>query len=152
MDVDYKDISANLRKSSYKYLGSGSGRKVYDLGNGYVVKVAKNRFGISQNMTEYKIALNDNNPLFAKVLHASERFRFLIMEKAEKINNISHIWEYFNTKSNRTLYQIKELQDISSKYHIILSDLGRSANWGQINEKPVIIDYGFTRKTFGIFR
>lgn len=152
MDIDYKEIIMNIRKRTYKYLGDGAGRKVYDLGNGYVVKVAKNRFGISQNATEYRISSNDDNPLFAKVLNASERFRFLIMEKAEKIQDISYVWKYFNIKNNRALYQLKELQDISSKYNIMLVDLGRSVNWGQINEKPVIIDYGYTKMRLGIFR
>lgn len=146
MNVDFEQIALNIRRRSYKCIGVGSGRIVFDLGNKYVVKVAKNVRGIAQNESEYKIALDDDTQLFAKILHASERFRFLIMEKAEKIKNISYVWNYYNVKNNEELYQLKELQDISRKYNLVLRDFGRTANWGQINGKPIIIDYGFTQQ------
>lgn len=39
----------NERRMFCKYIGSGSSRNVFDLGNGYVMKVAKNLAGIAQN-------------------------------------------------------------------------------------------------------
>lgn len=145
-NVDFKQISLNIRRGAYKCIGIGSGRIVFDLGNGYVVKAAKNKRGIAQNEAEYKISLADDSDLFAKIPSASERFRLLIMDKADKIKDISYVWNYFNVRNNRELYQIKKLQDISSRYGLLLIDLGRSVNWGQINGKPVIIDYGFTKE------
>jgi hypothetical protein len=146
VNTDFDLIVSNLRKRQYKCLGNGSGRRVYDLGNGYVVKVAKNMRGIAQNIVEHDIALSGDTPLFAKILKTSEKFRFLIMEKADRVRHISDVWKYFNVKSNRELYNIKELQDISDKYDLVLRDFGSPINWGQINGKPIIIDYGFTRK------
>lgn len=146
MDVDFKEIARNIVKRVYKYIGAGSGRAVFDLGNEYVVKVAKNIRGIAQNEAEYKISLTSDTHLFAKISHTSEGFRFLIMEKAEKIKHISFVWNYFNVKNNKELFQTKELQDIACKYNLTLRDLGRVTNWGQINGKPIIVDYGFTQE------
>jgi hypothetical protein len=38
---------------SSKVIGSGRTRVVYDLGNGYVLKVAKNKAGVSSNKNEF---------------------------------------------------------------------------------------------------
>lgn len=117
---------------------------MYDLGNGYVVKVAKNRAGIAQNKSEYKISLHDYSNLFARVTQVSNDFKFLIMEKAEKIDDISYVWDYFNVSSKRELFEIDELQKIKKNYNLILGDFGKESSWGTINGRPVIIDYGFT--------
>lgn len=146
MEVDFKQIVSKIRKRSYKCIGSGSGRRVFDLGNGYVVKVAKNIRGIAQNEAEYNISSMTDSHLFAKIPCVSEKYGLLIMEKAESIRDISYVWKYFNVKSNRELLQVEELKDISSKFNLLLADFGRSVNWGKINGRPVIIDYGFTQK------
>ncbi|MDF2676204.1 MAG: hypothetical protein K0Q97_497 [Bacillota bacterium] len=144
--IDFYQISLNIERRYYKFIGMGSGRIVYDLENGYVVKVAKNKKGIAQNKTEYKISLLDNTNLFAKVLDVSENFEYLIMEKAIKINDIYYVWKYFNVRSNKQLYRVKELQNISYRYGLLLIDLRRPVNWGLLNGRPVIIDYGYTEE------
>lgn len=140
----FSAIIFNIKHGYYKYLGSGSCRRVYDLGNGYVVKVAKNEAGIAQNKSEYIISKNDYSNLFAKVIQISYDFNFLIMEKAEKVNNISYVWKYFNVRSKRELFNIDELKKIKKNYNLILGDFGKKSSWGTINGHPVIIDYGFT--------
>ena len=144
--IDFKKISLEIRKRTYKCLGVGSGRVVFDLEDGNVVKVAKNKRGIAQNEAEYKIALENDSLLLAKIFGASEKYTFLIMEKAKKIHDISKVWEYFHVKSNMELYRIKELQDICKKNNLEIKDFGRAVNWGQITETPIIIDYGFTQQ------
>jgi len=145
-NIDFNKISLNIKRGVYKCIGVGSGRKVYDLSNGYVVKAAKNKKGIGQNEAEYKISLADDTNLFAKVTGVSDRFTLLVMEKSDKIKHISYVWNYFNVRSNKQLYRIKELQDISTRYSLLLIDFGRPANWGQLNGNPVIIDYGYTKE------
>ena len=146
MEVDFEQIILNIRKEAYKHIGSGSGRRVFDLGNGYVVKVAKNRRGIAQNKAEHQISLTDQSNIFAKIPHVSEHFKLLIMEKAEPIKKISDVWKYYNVDSNKKLFEQDDLKDIYSKYKLLIPELYRPVNWGKINEIPVIIDYGFTRK------
>ena len=62
--IDFNEISLNIKRRYYKFIGIGSGRIVYDLENGYVVKIAKNNRGIAQNKTEYEISLSDNTNLY----------------------------------------------------------------------------------------
>ncbi len=138
-------IILNIRKGNYQYLGSGSGRRVFDLGDGYVVKVAKNRRGIAQNEAEHHISLSDHSNIFAKIIQVSEDYRFLIMEKAVRIRNFSEVRKSFNVKSNRELFQLEEFRSIFQNHNLLSGDLYRTSNWGMINNHPVIIDYGFTR-------
>ena len=146
MVIEFNQIRWNITHGYYRYIGSGSGRQVFDLENGYVVKVAKNNAGIAQNKSEYKISVNDYSRLFAKVIQASNDFKLLIMQKADKINNISYVFKYFNVRSKRDLFNLKELQTIKENYNLLLNDFGRESSWGMINGIPVIIDYGFTRE------
>lgn len=142
----FNQIMQNIQRGYYRYIGSGSSRQVFDLRNGYVIKIAINRAGISQNQSEYKISCNNQSDFFAKVIRASTDFRFLIMEKADKIYNISEIWDYFNVKSKSELFNLEELKNILDENNLLVGDLDRESNWGIINGKPVIIDYGFTRE------
>lgn len=142
----FNKIMFNIRLGYYRYIGSGSSREVFDLGNGYVIKVAKNRAGVAQNKAEYNISHYDNSDLFAKVVQISSDFYYLIMEKAEKIYNISEVFKYFNVNGKRGLYQLNEMQNIKINYNLVLADFNRKSNWGIINGRPVIIDYGFTRE------
>jgi hypothetical protein len=144
-DDYFRKISFNINRGRYRYIGRGSGRIVYDLGNGKVVKHAKNMKGIAQNIEEYNIALVDDSGLFARVSAVSDDFRFLIMEKAYHIKDISYVRKYYRVRSNNELYQIQEIRDIAEKYELLIRDLGRAVNWGLINGRPRIIDYGFTR-------
>ena len=146
MVIEFNQIMLNVTRGYYRYIGSGSGRQVFDLGNGYVVKVAKNNAGIAQNKSEYKISSIDNSDLFAKVTQASNDFELLIMQKADNIYNISYVWKYFNVTSKRQLFKSKELQNIKRRYDLLLGDFARRSSWGMINGRPVIIDYGFTRE------
>lgn len=146
--IDFGEINFNLRRRAYRFLGVGSGRAVFDMGDKYVVKVARNKRGYGQNKAEYNIAIGDDTQLFAKIHGVSENYKLLVMEKAERIQDISYVWDYYNVKSNRELYDLKEFQDISNKYGLMLRDFGRRVNWGKINGRPVIIDYGFTKEVY----
>lgn len=146
MVIAFNEIILNITRGYYRYIGSGSGRKVFDLGNGYVIKVAKNKAGIAQNKCEHEISYNDHSNLFAKVIQVSNNFKLLIMQKADEINTISYVWQYFNVTSKRELFDLKELQNIKRNYNLLLGDFNKKSSWGIINGRPVIIDYGFTRE------
>ncbi|OOM74185.1 hypothetical protein CLPUN_40670 [Clostridium puniceum] len=142
----FNQIMFNIRRGYYGYIGSGSSRDVFDLGNGYVIKVAKNMAGIAQNECEYNISCYDKSDLFAKVVQVSNGFYFLIMEKADKIYNISEVFRYFRVSDKRELFHVKEIQNIKRNYNLLLADFERKSNWGIIKRRPVIIDYGFTKE------
>ena len=146
MGIDFAYIKTNIEKKTYHSIGSGSGRQVYDLDNGYVVKVAKNRKGLSQNKAEYQIAKTNHSRIFARIVAISGDSVILIMEKAQQVKSISEVWSYYHVKNNRELFHVNEFQDLTKKYNLLYPDLRRSSSWGLIKGKPVIIDYGFTRE------
>lgn len=146
MSVSLNEMIENLNPEQYPKLGSGSGRKVYDLKNGNVWKAAKNVKGYAQNQVEYIISEMDDSELFAKVSCISRDNRYLIMEKAEPIDDFSVVRSYFNVNSDNELFQLNDLCYLPLKYNLLVSDLCRPANWGILNGRPVIIDYGFTRR------
>lgn len=152
MNVDFDNISMNLKKKSYRLIGVGSGRLVYDMGNEYVVKVAKNKRGIVQNKAEHQITSKAHNNIFAKVIAISENFIYLIMEKAEKIKHVSEVWNYYSVKNNRELFELKEFCDLTTKYNLLYSDLFRANSWGLVKGRPVIIDFGFTKEVVRYYR
>lgn len=152
---DFSQLKIDLQAEYYERIGSGSGRWVFDLKNGNVLKLAKNRKGVAQNITEKYIWTDSKSNLLANILNVSEDFELLIMIKAEKTENMRQIREFFHVNSNMELLQLQELNDIIKKYYLLSPDLLRSTNWGFVNNRPVIIDYGFTkevkRKYYGIF-
>lgn len=144
MFINYNEIMFRIRNGMCMYIGSGSSRKVYDLGNGYVVKVAKNEAGIEQNRAEDYISRNDFSGIFAKVINVSNDYSMLIMKKAKRVKDISIIWNYFNVGNKDEFYQNITMQNIKNKYNLLLGDFEKASSWGIINGRPVIIDYGFT--------
>ncbi|HBA68917.1 MAG TPA: hypothetical protein DCZ40_06120 [Lachnospiraceae bacterium] len=153
--INLSAIVNNLSSGSYPLLGSGSGRRVYDLHNGTVLKAAKNVKGYAQNQIEAIISEMDDSDLFAKVLFISSDNRYLIMEKADPVTDFSEILNYFHVKTIRELFQLNNFNYIPRKYNLLISDLRRPVNWGMLQGRPVIIDYGFTgrirRKYYSIF-
>ncbi len=152
MDINFESISKNIRQKAYPKIGSGSGRVVFDLGNGYVVKVAKNRKGIEQNKAEHQISDMEDWRIFAKVIAHSEDFSLLIMEKARRLSSFREIWSYYHVQNNKQLFSSKEFQSNLIKYDLLTADLNRLSSWGIIDGKPVIIDYGFTSKVMKFYR
>lgn len=146
MKIGFNQRMMNMIQQRCYCIGSGSGRSVFELKNGYVVKVAKNKAGIAQNKSEYQISLIDYSNLFAKVIRVSDDFQFLIMEKANRLNNFSYVLRYFNVRNINELFNLNELTSIQWKYDLLRADLCRSSSWGIIKGRPVIIDYGFTRE------
>ena len=136
----------NMRQGNYIYIGSGSSRNVFDLGNGYVMKVAKNIAGIAQNKSEYRISLIDSSNLFADVIRVSKGFDILVMRKAYRIKKFSDILDYYKVRSQEELFNLEKFRNIQYKYNLLYGDLSRVSSWGIINGRPIIIDYGFTRE------
>ncbi len=155
MEIDFNTIRNNINIKAYHIIGWGSGRTVFDLENGYVVKAAKNRKGIEQNKAEYRISNLDQNNVFAQVIALSDDDKYLIMEKAQRIKSFSVIWNYYKVKNNRQLFSLEVFNKLLPMYDLLQGDLYRLSSWGIVKEKPVIVDYGFTRgvrKFYNIFR
>ncbi len=147
MLVDFDNISHDLNRNYYPLIGSGSGRNVYDLGNGYVVKKARNYKGIAQNKAENQIYNHSRSELFAGIIAVSDDYTYLVMEKAEAIRSMSDVWRYYHVSGAREFFRTKLFHSAADKYELLPNDLYRKTSWGIIRERPVVIDYGFTRET-----
>ncbi|MCZ8510862.1 hypothetical protein O9H85_00075 [Paenibacillus filicis] len=77
-----KNIKKMIRRK--KVIGSGARRLVYDLGNGYVLKVSKSKNGIRSNKNEvviYKSAASRLKKHLAYIKKYDKGFNWLIMKK-----------------------------------------------------------------------
>jgi hypothetical protein len=148
MEYDFDTLVSNLRSNKYTLIGSGSCRIVYDLDNGYVVKVARDVRGLKQNQAEFDNYQSRKSDFFAEVASISDNSRYLIMVKAEKESNIRTVLKYYNVKSfNELMRYPMFVEDINTK-KIGSSDLKRVSNWGIINNIPVLIDYGLNKSIY----
>jgi hypothetical protein len=144
MRPDLDDLLSCVRENKYGYIGSGSGRHVFDLGNGYVIKAARNRKGYAQNKAEYRIAADSKSPLFAAIVQVSPDYGYLVMEKAKRAVSMDEVYRYFKVKDNKEFSRILELRKLCDTYDLVFADLRRASSWGWVNDRLVIIDYGFT--------
>ncbi len=151
MNVNFDNISKNIKENKYGYIGSGSGRLVYDLNNGYVVKKAKNKKGLMQNKTEYNIASTNHSRILARITAVSDDFNYLIMEKADKLKSISEVWKYYDVANFKELFALEEFKSLSNKNDLLVVDLRRLTSWGLVKGKPVIIDFGFTKEVSRLY-
>jgi hypothetical protein len=66
-----------------KFIGEGARRRVYDLGNGNVLKVAKSKYGIKSNKKEVRIYNSAPSRVkrhIAKVRDHDKGYRWIIMK------------------------------------------------------------------------
>ena len=147
MSVNFEKINQEIRQGKYRFLGSGSGRYVYDLDNGYVVKEARNRKGLAQNEAECRIYHHSHSDLLARIYDVSDKYAYVIMEKADKINSMTDVWKYYNVRNGHEFFHTNQFRDLYYTYNLLPNDLYRRTSWGIVNGKPLIIDYGYTSET-----
>ena len=148
MEYDFNKLIKSIRNGEYKLIGSGSCRKVYDLNNGYVIKVAKDIRGIYQNQAESRIYLSRKSDFFADVITISEDNKCLIMSKARIIKNIQTVYKYYKVKNINALVKLENFKIDISNFKLSKGDLRRPSSWGFKGDVPVLIDYGLTNSIF----
>ncbi len=148
MAYDVQDILSKIRNGEYKLIGFGSCRRVFNLNNGYVVKVATDERGIEQNKAENSIFHNSKSPFFAEINHISDDCRFLVMAKAKQIKKIRTVYNFYKVRNLDHLLKVNNLYEDLKNNELSTGDLNRASSWGFVNGVPVIIDYGLTRSLF----
>ena len=151
MYIDIYHILYGIECGMYRYIGAGSARKVYDLNNGFVIKIARNIKGIAQNEAEFLISNDDESSLFAKVYFLSDDYKYLIMEKANGIKSEKELLNYFKIQNKKQLKSNEEIKEVHDKYNFVLADLYKFTSWGKIKDKLVLIDYGYTKEIYNKF-
>jgi hypothetical protein len=148
MNIDFDRLRSNLKSNKYTLIGSGSCRVVYDLGNGYVVKAAKDIRGILQNQAEKDTYNSRKSDFFAEITSVSENCKYLIMIKAKKVVSIRTVLSYYKVGNLRQLMLIPAFAEDIKANNIGSGDLKRTSSWGIVNNVPVLIDYGLNRSIY----
>jgi len=131
---------------TFKKVGSGSDRDVYDIGEGYVIKVAKNTRGITQNENESAIASDGFiEGLVPNIIEEGKdyiivekciRYSDLNKEEKKRINKklkelkkfSQKDWEEKAERLQNALRE-QELEDLMN-YDLLWNDFTASRNWG----------------------
>lgn len=155
-------------------ISSGSSRIVYKVDEEKVLKVAKNKKGLSQNIAESDWGIQDMySNIVAKVFETDEKGIFLEMELAKKVtpNKFKQIFGFTHNDLFIHLFNefidyryniskelrnkifdtewVNELVNFAQDFDYPLpGDFGRLSTYGLVNrdgeEKIVVIDFGFT--------
>lgn len=148
MDYNYQDIINKIKNGEYRLIGFGSCRRVFNMNNGYVVKLAKDIRGVEQNKTEYGIYKNSKSLFFAEIPYISEDNRLLVMARAKRIRKMRTVYFYYKVNNINSLLKVNNLYEDLKNNDLGTGDLRRASSWGFINGAPVIIDYGLTHNLF----
>lgn len=154
-------------------LGEGQGRLVYRLGNGKVLKVAKNDGGIGQNQAEATVCASsaDVVSLFPKTFEQSPAGFWILVEEAQPMTEDAFRsltglpWKTFwsalkgafaGKASNVTPQDQQNYAQASTNQFFARvvkairdckyepGDIAKLDSWGIVGGKAVIIDSGFT--------
>jgi hypothetical protein len=159
-------------------LNKGSARRVYDLGNGNVLKLAMNPKGLAQNLVEADYILADLYPdMLNRCIDDQEDGQWIVTKKLEKVS-IKQIEDYFGLGHKDlysfldkfTRYQIRqgtmpdfpfpsdpikaELCDILYKIcidtHLLASDPQKRDSFGWDGDQNAlkIIDFGLSKQVY----
>lgn len=172
--VELPSFNARMKyaKANALMLGKGSSRAVFDMED-RVLKLAINKKGIGQNMAEYNAA-DESNPLLTRVFQSDAVGRYLVSEKARKLDAPSfkkmtgQKWSKFSQEmiwSDRMSHRggvkttsrfAEDVKQWALGNDMMMGDLAKTSSFGIVKRKdpedlfgyerdqPAIIDYGFT--------
>ena len=152
-------------------IGTGTGRKVYDIGQGKVLKLALNRKGVAQNSVESDKAMHDwHSALLPKIYDADKDDKWLICAFAATAKvrdftrllgiNMDTLFYYIEYKidthpTTKLLGEsgigacdlssrVQELIDLIINFDLMYRDITRKNAWGIIGDRLVLRDFGLS--------
>jgi ribosomal protein L21E len=130
-----------------KFIGSGGTRVVYDLGDGYVLKIAKSKKGILCNKMEvnmYKSSLKPIKKYLAQIIDYDRAYRWVTMKKYNLKFPNSPIYRRKLMKLVRKFLDngIIPSKGISRYYNPYAPNLRLKHLRRKRNKQIVVIDYG----------
>lgn len=143
-----------LIEQKYQLLGKGTARMVYDLKNGYVLKLAKNEKGLAQNMVESNPKIQKEYPNYvAKISSFDKKGIYLIQEKIKPLTE-KRFEELTGLQGAGFMYYLrfgldwdnpfyKKVKELVSKFKLDKFDVANISSWGENKKgKIVLSDYG----------
>jgi hypothetical protein len=160
-------------------ISSGSSRVVYIIGD-KVLKVAKNKKGLSQNENEYNLHNDSYTSGLAPVFDYHPDFYWIEMKLAKKVNfkrfeeltgmnfnNYVAVLSNDNIKNKKLNFPKRKkiadeddilnnefyfnIVDLIHNYNLTYGDLYRINSYGEIDNEIVLIDFGLDDETYNTF-
>ncbi|MBB3125432.1 hypothetical protein FHS19_000086 [Paenibacillus rhizosphaerae] len=138
-------MNNNIKKliGDGKFIGEGARRVVYDIGNGFVIKVAKSKYGIKSNKKEVFIYFSSPYSIrkhLGKIIDYGDEYRWIIMRKYNQ--NFPHSKKY-----KEKLYELRSKFSYYGiiPYEVVMRKDG-NPNYNNLrvknSKKIIVIDYG----------
>jgi len=161
-------------KSKLTKIGAGSSRIVYEY-NDNVIKIAKNKKGIAQNNVESDKGIHDMySSILPKLIDYDKDNNWVILKKAKKITKkrfeelskltyeqyCSLLDKFRQSKTGKRLSDedseilyaddtfLSELISMSINFGFAVNDFKKFTSLGEINNKIVVVDFGFTETVY----
>jgi predicted transcriptional regulator len=142
-NLEYFSHRVDWCKQRYKYISSGSARKVFHYSDTLVIKIAYNDKGIAQNMAEcdiWKYAYPNQRKVLAAIVDSCPHNTWVLQKKVtKKIKSFSKAAKEQLKKHSTVLKSLEEL------------DLHCGDNYKSLatsSKGVVLYDYGFTNYVF----
>ena len=138
-NIEYYSHRVNWCKQRYKYISSGSSRKVFHYSDTLVIKIAYNEKGIAQNQAEcdiWRFAQPNQRKLLAAIVDSCPNNTWVLQRKVyKKLREGNDIAYNFCKKKEKVFLSLRQL-DLNH------GDTERSL--GYCKKGIVLYDYGFT--------
>lgn len=170
--LDSFSAKEKAARKNFKYLSAGSSRLVLLTDEGSVIKMAKNKKGISQNRAEANPKMKSVH--INKVLSKANNFSWIevnYLEKitSEKFNEITGLnFKDFSAAIGYALQDVseesikkpsdfkkiesngffQEIVRLGKKFDLMPGDIARISSWGEKDGIPILIDAGLTKNVY----
>ena len=127
---------------TYDLIGRGSGRVVFDLNDGSVLKLAYNRKGIAQNKAESEPSLTPYyDSLLVPVLASDRAGKWVIQPRTTPLS-VSGFFDFARSAEGRAF--CRKAHRLAQLHGLNYYDLTKPGSIGFTDEKYLIFDYGLT--------
>lgn len=139
-NIEHYSHRINWAKQKYKYISSGSSRKVFHYSDTLVIKIAYNGKGIAQNMAEcdiWRFAQPNQRKVLAAIVDSCPHNTWVLQKKIhKKLSEGSDVAYNFYTHKKAKVFDSLRQLDFNNE------DTMRSLGYSK--KGIVLYDYGFT--------
>lgn len=140
-------MSIPMLDNNFTFLGEGISRRVYAIGDGNVIKIAKNMDGEYQNAVEvyvYRYASYRLKRRLCPVLWHGRKG--LVMPRAVPLQE-SYPFETIDLDLIAADENfVRDVWKLGRQFDLLREDLVAASSWGYLWGQPVLIDYGCTEE------
>lgn len=130
-------------------IGTGSSRRVFDLGNGHVIKLALNPKGLAQNNTESDYLISSHySEFFNPIVDSHPNNYWIVAHKADRLtrgHTLSHFKIGLYHFLNRWSDFLPEILNVCYEFDLQRDELGERSAWGVVGNKIKVIDFGLSK-------